>query len=76
MRANLFPGKPQTLIHILNQQLPLLFPTAKTESDPYALAVPLVLGVEVPPETEIGWLAVCLCGGDGWVRIGVGLRGL
>lgn len=40
----------------------------------YPLAIPLVQGVEVPYDAEIAWLSACLCGADGWLRIGIQLR--
>lgn len=71
--APLTDGKPTTLLAFLRAHYPLLFPT--TASEPYALAVPYVLGIVVPPDSEVAWLASCMCGADGWVRIGIGLIG-
>lgn len=65
-------GRPTTLLSFLRQHYPLLFPT---NGEPYALAVPYVLGIVVPPDAEVAWLASCMCGADGWVRIGLGLVG-
>ncbi|WWD21432.1 hypothetical protein CI109_105917 [Kwoniella shandongensis] len=65
-------SKPTTLLSVLRQHLPLLFPRQST--DPYALAFPVAQGVPIPPESEVAWLAACMCGADGWLRIGICLR--
>ncbi|KAK1921517.1 autophagy protein Apg5-domain-containing protein [Papiliotrema laurentii] len=68
-------GKPQTLLGILNEHLPLLFPSSSSPNgSPYPLAIPLAQGIELPPDAEVAWLASCLCGADGWLRIGIQLR--
>jgi len=66
-------GKPTTLLAVLRQHLSLLFPTSPT-SEPYPLGYPVALGVDLPPEAEIAWLSACMCGADGWLRIGIVLR--
>lgn len=68
--APLVDGHPATLIEMLRSQLPLLFPPS---GEAYALAQPLVLGIVVPPESEVAWLAACMAGADGWLRIGIQL---
>ncbi|WVQ81671.1 autophagy protein 5 [Cryptococcus sp. DSM 104549] len=65
-------GTPTTLLAVLRQHLPLLFPPSSR--NPCALAFPIAQGVPIPPEAEIGWLASCVCGADGWVRVGICLR--
>lgn len=79
-------GKPQTILGALRDHLPLLFPMTSTLSalssssgsssstTSYPLAIPLLQGVEVPPEAEVAWLTSTLCGADGWLRIGIQLR--
>lgn len=64
----LVDGKPGTLIQMLRAQLPLLF-----TNDEYTLAQPVILGIVVPPESEVAWLAACMAGADGWLRIGIQL---
>ncbi|KAK8847342.1 hypothetical protein IAR55_005199 [Kwoniella newhampshirensis] len=65
-------GKPTTLITVIRQHLPLLFPVKS--SDPFSLAFPIAQGIPLPPESETAWLAACMCGADGWLRIGICLR--
>ena len=65
-------GKPQTVLDVLRHFLPLLF-TDKTQ--PYSMGTPYAQGVELPPDAEIAWLSACLCGVDGWLRIGIQLQG-
>nr|ODN93151.1 autophagy protein 5 [Cryptococcus depauperatus CBS 7841] len=68
-------GKATTLLSVLQKHLPLLFPLPPSEfHDPYKLAFPIVMGVVIPDESEVGWLGACLGGGDGWVRVGICLR--
>ncbi|KAL7421313.1 autophagy protein 5 [Cryptotrichosporon argae] len=62
-------GKPTTLLAYLSAHLPLLFPAAT-----YTLAEPVANGVVLPPDAELAWLASCVCGADGWLRIGIQLR--
>ncbi|WVO24613.1 autophagy protein 5 [Cryptococcus decagattii] len=62
-------GKPTTLLAVLQTHLPLLFPTSF--KDPYERAFPIAQGILVPQEAEVAWIASCLCGADGWVRVGV-----
>lgn len=65
-------GAPTTLLNLLQTHLPLLFPpTSKT---PYPMAIPLLLGVPIPPETGLAWASACLCGADGWLRVGIRLK--
>lgn len=64
------PGKPTTLGSVLRVHLPLLFPRGE-----YSLAHPLAQGVEIPSETEVAWLAACMSGADGWLRLGIRLKG-
>ncbi|RXK37517.1 autophagy protein 5 [Tremella mesenterica] len=64
-------GKPQTVIGMLRQHLSLLFPPG---ANPYTMAIPICQGVQLPPDAELAWLAACLCGADGWLRIGIQLR--
>ena len=70
-------GTPQTVIGVLRQHLPLLFPAATSAATPtpYPIAFPLAQGAEIPPDAEVAWLAACVCGADGWLRIGIRLRG-
>lgn len=65
-------GKPTTLLAVLQTHLPLLFPTSS--KDPYERAFPIAQGILVPQEAEVAWIASCLCGADGWVRVGVCLN--
>jgi len=65
-------GKPTSLIALLRTHLPLLFPAV---ADPYVHAHPLAQGIVLPPEAEVAWLAACMCGADGWLRIGIRLVG-
>lgn len=62
-------GKPTTLLAVLQTHLPLLFPTSS--KDPYERAFPIAQGILVPQKAEVAWIASCLCGADGWVRVGV-----
>lgn len=54
-----------TLQAHLEQLAPLLYPS---------LATAVVQGIEVPFETELGWLGACLAGPDGWVAVVVMLK--
>ncbi|KAK6903806.1 autophagy protein 5 [Kwoniella mangroviensis CBS 10435] len=65
-------GKPTTLLSILRQHLHLLFPSRSP--DPYSLAFPVAQGILIPEQSEVAWLAACMCGADGWLRIGICLR--
>lgn len=67
------PGKPATVLSLLRQHLPLLFPP--TGPGPFPIAFPVAQGVELPAEAELAWLASCLAGADGWLRIGIRLVG-
>lgn len=60
-----------SVIGMLRQYLPLLFPPL---SEPYSLAFPVAQGIELPPDAELAWLAGCICGADGWLRVGIRLR--
>ncbi|OXH21716.1 autophagy protein 5 [Cryptococcus neoformans] len=62
-------GKPTTLLAVLQTYLPLLFPVSS--KDPYELAFPIAQGILIPQEAEVAWIASCLCGVDGWIRVGV-----
>lgn len=62
-------GKPTTLLAVLQTHLPLLFPVSS--KDPYELAFPIAQGILIPQEAEVAWIASCLCGVDGWIRVGV-----
>ncbi|CAD6586504.1 MAG: autophagy protein 5 [Tremellales sp. Tagirdzhanova-0007] len=66
-------GKPLTVLGMLRRHLPLLFPPTSTET--YPIAFPIASGIDLPPHAEVAWLAACICGADGWLRIGVRLRG-
>ncbi|WRT64845.1 uncharacterized protein IL334_001781 [Kwoniella shivajii] len=65
-------GIPTTILAALHQYLSLLFPTRS--KDPYSMAFPIVQGILIPPESELAWLSACMCGADGWLRIGICLR--
>ncbi|ODN82308.1 hypothetical protein L202_02587 [Cryptococcus amylolentus CBS 6039] len=68
-------GKPNTLISVLHKLIPLLFPVPPSSfKDPYPLAFPIAQGIVLPPEADIAWVASCVCGADGWVRLGICLR--
>lgn len=57
-------GTPTTLgMHLLSL-VPLFFPA---HAPP--LVVPIVHGIEVPLEAQLGWLGSCLLGADGWVNV-------
>lgn len=78
-------GSPNTLIRVLQSSLPLLFPgpdhprfkgghsDADAKYEPYALAIPVLAGVEIPPQAEVAWLSSCVAAPDGWLRIGIQL---
>ncbi|GFZ47638.1 Autophagy protein 5 [Saitozyma sp. JCM 24511] len=66
-------GKPATVLSLLRQHLPLLFPPMGP--GPFPIAFPVAQGVELPAEAELAWLASCLAGADGWLRIGIRLVG-
>lgn len=57
-------GQPTTLLSCLSALAPLFFPKSQPP-----LARPLVHGVQLPLDTEIGWLGACLPGADGWVAV-------
>ncbi|GAA5859305.1 hypothetical protein JCM1840_004554 [Sporobolomyces johnsonii] len=59
-------GAPTTLHSALSALLPLLFPPAPSAP---ALAHPLIQGILVPLESEVGWLGACMAGADGWVNV-------
>lgn len=63
-------GRPTTLLQLLRTHLPLLFPSV---ADPYLLAQPLAQGIVLPSDAEVAWLAACMAGADGWLRIGIRL---
>ncbi|WWC86965.1 uncharacterized protein L201_001846 [Kwoniella dendrophila CBS 6074] len=65
-------GKPITLLAVLRQYLNLLFPTRL--EDPYSMAFPIAQGILLPQDSEVAWLAACMCGADGWLKIGICLR--
>ncbi|WVQ76116.1 hypothetical protein IAR50_005759 [Cryptococcus sp. DSM 104548] len=68
-------GKPNTLISVLHKLIPLLFPVPPSSfKDPYPLAFPIAQGIVLPAEADIAWVASCVCGADGWVRLGICLR--
>ncbi len=68
--------RPTTLISVLRQHLPLLFPAGRSPTaNPYPLAVPLLQGAILPPDTDLAWLSCAGCAPDGWLRVGVQLRG-
>ena len=68
----IYIGAPITVIALLHQHLSLLFPPSSVK--PYPIAFPIAQGVELPPDAELAWLAACLCGADGWLRIGIWIR--
>lgn len=39
------------------------------------LGVAIAQGVELPMEAEMAWLAATMSGADGWLRIGIRLKG-
>jgi autophagy-related protein 5 len=59
-----------TLLAHLTSLLPLFFPPNLSP-----LAYPLVHGIVVPLEAELGWLGSCLAGVDGWVCVVLVLEG-
>lgn len=63
-------GKPTTLLQMLRTHLPQLFPAV---AKPYVLAQPLAQGIVLPPDAEVAWLAACMSGADGWLRVGIRL---
>ncbi len=65
--APLTDGKPTTLLQMLRGSLPLLF-----ESE-YRAAQPIAQGILLPPDADVAWLAACMAGADGWLRIGIRL---
>ncbi|ORX38891.1 autophagy protein Apg5-domain-containing protein [Kockovaella imperatae] len=67
-------GMPLSILALLRQHLPLLFPALNEKGSPYDLAIPVAQGIEIPPEAEVAWLSACMCGVDGWLRIGIQLR--
>ncbi|CAK9782692.1 hypothetical protein CC85DRAFT_285573 [Cutaneotrichosporon oleaginosum] len=67
--APLTDGKPTTLLQMLRTMLPLLF------EDGNALAQPIAQGILLPPDADVAWLAACMAGADGWLRIGIRLVG-
>lgn len=69
-----FAGTPTTILQMLNQTLPLLFPHAEPSDRAYALGTPILYCVPIPPEAEVAWLAACVAAADGWLRIGVMLH--
>ncbi|GAA6014269.1 hypothetical protein JCM11491_005020 [Sporobolomyces phaffii] len=76
-------GQPTTLGSYLSNLLPSLFPpppastsasaalgpphSTSTTTTPTAHAI--VQGIRVPLESELGWLASCMAGMDGWVNV-------
>ncbi|WWC67865.1 uncharacterized protein I206_101782 [Kwoniella pini CBS 10737] len=65
-------GKPTTLLSVLRQHLHLLFPSRP--QDPYSMAFPIAQGILIPEYSDVAWLSACMCGADGWLRIGICLR--
>ncbi|KAK4049684.1 autophagy protein 5 [Microbotryomycetes sp. JL201] len=61
-------GSALTLKEHLSSVVSLLFPPNSA-----SVAKTIVQGIEVPPETEIGWLGSCLTGADGWVSVVVAI---
>lgn len=61
-------GRPTTVVDMLRSALPLLFPPG---GEAYALAQPLAQGILLPPDADVAWLAACMAGADGWLRIGI-----
>lgn len=68
--APLTDGRPTTLVQMLRATLPLLFPESKGGEE-YRVAQPLAQGILLPPDAEVAWLAACMAGADGWLRIGI-----
>ncbi|GHJ90058.1 hypothetical protein NliqN6_6460 [Naganishia liquefaciens] len=66
-------GNPTTILKLLNDTLPRLFPHVEPCDAAYALATPILNAVPIPPEAEIAWLAACVAAPDGWLRIGIRL---
>jgi len=71
---------PITLIRVLHKYLPRLFPSDGSSSKDAGgsgggLGVAIAQGVELPMEAEMAWLAATMSGADGWLRIGIRLKG-
>ncbi|ORY89169.1 autophagy protein Apg5-domain-containing protein, partial [Leucosporidium creatinivorum] len=49
--------------------LPLHLPPTLLPSFLPPLAVPIIHGIAVPLEAELGWLGAGMCGADGWVAV-------
>ncbi|KAM0751896.1 APG5-domain-containing protein [Meredithblackwellia eburnea MCA 4105] len=58
-------GIPTTLQTALSTLLPLLFPPNSQQ----ALAQPIIHGIRIPLDTQVGWMGACLAGADGWVGL-------
>ncbi|BEJ12956.1 hypothetical protein CspHIS471_0301300 [Cutaneotrichosporon sp. HIS471] len=65
--APLTDGRPTTLLQMLRTTLPLLFENG------YGAAQPIAQGILLPPDADVAWLAACMAGADGWLRIGIRL---
>ncbi|BEI86507.1 hypothetical protein CcaverHIS002_0607940 [Cutaneotrichosporon cavernicola] len=65
--APLTDGQPTTLLQMLRTMLPLLFENG------YGAAQPIAQGILLPPDADVAWLAACMAGADGWLRIGIRL---
>lgn len=59
-------GRPTTLGAALVNLIPLLFPEP-TSNSRRRLARAFVHGIQMPLETELGWLGTVMCSADGWV---------
>ena len=72
--SNSFPtGTPLALGAYLTQHLPLLFPASESDPPFHDLGHPLVQGVPVPKDADMGWLGACMAGADGWVNVCIAL---
>lgn len=71
--APLEDGRPVTLQSTLSSLFPLLFPPPQSfklgSASAPNLAVPIIHGVQVPLESEIGWLSSAFTSADGWLSI-------
>ncbi|KAH9819663.1 autophagy protein Apg5-domain-containing protein [Melampsora americana] len=61
-------GRPATLGTTLVNLIPLLFPGSQSNSK-HRLARAFVQGIQIPLETELGWLGTVMCSADGWVSV-------
>ncbi|KAI5477560.1 autophagy-related protein 5 [Pseudohyphozyma bogoriensis] len=62
--APVIEGRTSTLLSYLTTVVPLFFPPNRTP-----LARPLIHGIAIPLETELGWLGSCMVGADGWIAV-------